>query len=65
MTATQVIDQIKSLPSREQKRVIRFVDELARQREDAIDQTIAREALQEPGDNVSWRELKSQLPWKK
>jgi hypothetical protein len=33
MTATAVIDEIKQLPREEQSRVIRFVNELARQRQ--------------------------------
>ena len=33
MTATAVIDEIKHLPREEQSRVIRFVNELARQRQ--------------------------------
>ena len=63
MSATEIISEIKRLPERQRKQVLRFVDEELRRAEDLADNAAADRALAEPGENVPWEEARKTLGW--
>ena len=63
MSATQIISEIRRLPSSQRKKVLRFVDEELRQAENLADNAAAARALAEPGANSPWHEARKKLGW--
>ena len=63
MSAVEIISEIKKLPTTQQKKVFRFVDENLRRAEDLVDNAAAERALAGPGANISWNEARKKLGW--
>ena len=63
MSATEIISEIKKLPSPQRKKVLRFVDKELRQAEDLADNAAAERALAEPGANIPWSEARKKMGW--
>jgi mRNA-degrading endonuclease RelE of RelBE toxin-antitoxin system len=63
MSAVEIISEIKKLPTTQQKKVFRFVDENLRRAEDLVDNAAAERALAEPGKNIPWGEARKKLGW--
>ena len=63
MSATEIISEIKKLPSPQRRKVFRFVDEELHDLEDRADNAAADRALAEPGANIPWSEARKKLGW--
>jgi hypothetical protein len=63
MSAVEIISEIKKLPQKQQKKVLRFVDENLRPAEDLVDNAAAERALAERGKNIPWSEARKRLGW--
>ncbi len=61
MTATHVIRQLKSLPSRERRKVFAYVDAEIERREERADRKAVAEARRDPRPPVAWEEAKKRL----
>ena len=63
MSATEIISEIKKLPSPQRRKVFRFVDEELHDLEDRADHAAADRALAEPGANIPWSAARKKLGW--
>ena len=61
MTATQVIRQLKSLPSRERRKVFAYVDTEIERQEEVADRKALAEARNDPRPPVPWKEVKARI----
>ncbi len=61
MTATQVIRQLESLPTRERRKVFAYVDAELERREQEADCTAIAEARSDPRPPVPWPVVKKRL----
>jgi hypothetical protein len=61
MTATKVIQQIKAMPARERRKVIRFVASETERQEDESDRAALAEARRDPRPSIRWEDAKKRL----
>lgn len=61
MTATQVIRHLETLPVRERRKVLAYVDVALRRREDAADRKAMKEARSDSRPAVPWKAVKARL----
>ena len=61
MTATHVIRQLESLPTRERRKVFAYVDAELERREQEADRKAIAEARRDPRPPVPWPEVKKRL----
>ena len=59
MTATHVIRQLKSLPSRERRKVFAYVDAELERREEKADLKAVAESRRDPRPAVNWEDVKA------